>query len=104
MLAVKYIVTSKLYSVDESFDQINRININFSVIPPRTYKHGIREKESTWYSRLLIPLLNSDSDIAKMLLFNVIYLDQWEKMLIFLLIPVQCIVHSANSSSLKGEI
>jgi len=43
MLAVKYIVTSKLYSVDDSFDQINRININFSVTPPRTYKHGIRE-------------------------------------------------------------
>ena len=43
MLAVKYIVTSKLYSVDESVEQINGININFSVISPRIYKHGIRE-------------------------------------------------------------
>lgn len=43
MLAVKYVVTSKLYSVDESVEQINGINVNFSVISPRTYKHGIRE-------------------------------------------------------------
>lgn len=43
MLAVKYVVTSKLYSVDESVEQINGININLSVIPPRKYKHGIRE-------------------------------------------------------------
>lgn len=43
MLALKYIVTSKLYSVDESVEQINGININFSVTPPRTYKPGIRE-------------------------------------------------------------
>ncbi len=46
MLAVKYIVTSKLYSVDESVEQINGININFSVIPPRTYKRGIRESKA----------------------------------------------------------
>lgn len=47
----------------------------------------VLQKESTWYSRMLIPLLNSDSDIATMLLFNVIYLDQWEKNAHFSLNP-----------------
>lgn len=50
----------------------NNLNLHFN-------SEQVLHKTSTWYSRLLISLLNSDSDIATMLLFNIIYLDQWKK-------------------------
>ena len=37
----------------------------------------VPHKASPWVSRLLTSLLNSDSDIAAMLLFRIIYLDYW---------------------------